>query len=203
LPAEETLVINGNAVKIDVGPNFSASVRYEGTGYAFRTVLGSNHHITLHLSPGPSALVLGQREEFLYGNLVSVTCVPPVTWIPCALSTDLFPIACTGSIEILDGGVNIVGTHSLASQNDAVVVAGQSVPALHFRDHWSIQGTTQGTQDEDLWFRTTDGLLLRHITTTRDSTPISTGPATYSASLDYTLQSETPSPLPADTDGGL
>jgi hypothetical protein len=203
LPAEEDLTINGNVIKIEVGPNFSSSVRYEDAGYAFRTVLSDNDRETLHLSPGLSGLEIGKWEEFVYGSLESVTCVPPITWVPCAPSTAPFAVACTGTNTELDGGLNIVGTHTLASQNDAVVVAGQSIPAFHFTDHRTIQGVTQGLQDDDWWFRTTDGLPLRHIYSARVSSPSPNGPATFAVNLDYTLQSLSPSPLPLNTDGGL
>jgi hypothetical protein len=203
LPAQENLTVNGTLIKLDVGPSFSGSVRYDGAGYVFRSVLGDHHSTALHLSRGPTALDLRQFEETVYGNVASVACVPPVAWIPCALSTAVLPMACTGENSLVDGGFNLVGAHTLASQNEAVVVAGKSVPALHFIDHRSIQGTSKGSQDLDWWFRTTDGLLLRNIVSTRVSSPSAQGPVTYAVNLDYTLLSEAPSPLPADTSGGL
>jgi hypothetical protein len=197
IPAIENLTIAGTTTQIKVGPIFNGSVRYTSAGYVFRLALSNDHNSALDMSLAPTGVQVGGWTELVYGNTSITTCAPPVAWFLCTPTTAQQAIACTGQNSMIDGGYNIVGTHTL-SGNDSVVVGGMPIPAFHYVDHRSVEGTTTGTQDLEWWLRTTDGLPLRNIITTSVTSPSPLGPVLYTVNLDFTLQSLTPTALPVD-----
>jgi hypothetical protein len=197
IPAIESLTIAGTTTQIKVGPNFSGSVRYGGGGYVFRLALSKDHNSALDMTPAMTGTEVTGWTELVYGNTSVTTCNPAVNWFLCAPPAAAQPIACTGQNSMIEGGYNIVGTHTL-SGNDSVTVAGTPIPAFHYLDHRTVEGTTTGTQDLEWWLRTTDGLPLRTIITTNVTSPSPLGPVAYTVNLDFKLQSLTPDPLPVD-----
>jgi hypothetical protein len=197
LPVVETLLLGDAGVPIEVGPDFDGELRHTPGGYTMLLRLGGNHTATLKFDQATSGVNVPGWEEVVYGNKSLVSCGPPaLTWNPCDRAQQAWPIACTGENSLVDGGFNVVGAHRLVGES-SVVVGGATIAALHFADARTVQGTQQGKQDLEWWLRKEDGLLLRHIVSTRVSSPSPIGgTATYAVNLDFRLQSVAPDPLP-------
>jgi hypothetical protein len=168
----------------------------------FRLVLGTNDYLSFSLTLGSTGVSLSGYSEAIYGDNAICTC-NPFAWIPCVNPTSAISEACTGQNALFDGSFDVVGTRTFRGV-DTTEVGGVSVPSYHYFDARTIAGGSQaGMQELEWWFSVENGLLLREIIATTATSPTPLGKADYTETVDFSLQSMTPTALPAGDGGNL
>jgi hypothetical protein len=126
-------------------------------------------------------------QKFDFGPLsqsehTEIVCDPPVVlYDPAAVPGQHHPVRCRGrsqttkASQVQRGRITLVG-------HTTVVVGGTRVPAAHLRQDVTITGDQRGSDHEDLWIATADGLPLRdeHRITVESPAPAPLNQVTYS-----------------------
>jgi len=91
-----------------------------------------------------------------------IVCDPPFVAVDASAEPgDTVRTRCEGDSETTDSRVLSRGTMEFVGRT-TVDVAGQAVPALHYRAERELSGDQTGTERLDMWFAERDGLPLRN-----------------------------------------
>ena len=182
------------------GPSMPATVTFRPDGcWVFRIDYSTGHwqSWTYCARNGGLDEVGGQTYErwdfvvFKVDSTSTFTCPSSVTIRRAMLPGDTWTQTCTGTSSAVKGVVTTSGPMKYLG-TERVTVDGKQVPAYHFKQLRTLTGAQQGTQDNDVWFATSNGMPLRndHHNVVKSDSPI--GKVTYTETGTFALTSLQP-----------
>jgi hypothetical protein len=183
------------------GPTMPATVVHGASGcWTFRIDYSNNHWQTWEYCAVDGGLIERGGRSFArwdfvvttYENVTVSTCDPPSVDIKTAMRPgDSWSQRCTAKSSGASGVGVSAGTYTYVGPT-TVDVGGTRVPAYHFRQHRTMSGNQDGTQDADLWFARDTGLPLRNDRTVDVRTKTVVGTSTYTERGSFVLTSLRP-----------
>ena len=182
------------------GPPMPATVTYRADGcWIFRLDYSTGHWQSWTYCAHNGALdeIGGQTFErwdfviFKVESTSTFTCASSVTIRPTMRVGDHWTQTCTGTSSAVKGIVTTSGPFTYLG-NDSIDVGGTKVAAYHFKQLRTLTGAQTGSQDNDVWFATSNGMPLRndHHNVVKSDSPI--GTVTYTETGTFALQSLRP-----------
>jgi len=120
----------------------------------------------------------GLREDFACGSDAIV-----MPWMQVA--GDHWSFTCRSAKSMLSMTVRVVGF-------ETVSVGGRGIRAVHMRYDGTVHGADEGTQSQDRWLATQDGMFLRIISSASIRTSSSFGSFNYRERYRIDLTSTSP-----------
>jgi hypothetical protein len=185
------------------GPKIPGTVTHRGSNcWTFEVEYNSFHRQTWDWCTRDGRLIerggtTNQKFDFVAFKVDETsrfTCDPPIVVIdPDAETGTKWKARCTGHSVTSDADVTTAGTLRFVGR-ETVNVAGEHVPALHYRSTRELTGDQTGSERNDTWYAADNGLPLRN---RRDIRVVSPAPAplnevTYTEKGEWELTSLVP-----------